>query len=213
VILLIALIMGAGFVAWVKTEPARFLRAREQAWGVRIQPGDIVFQDIDCGARCQLIRDVTRSRYAHVGLVLEEHGERAVWEAFEPVGPTALAEWVSRGIDGKVAVYRLSPELLSQLPAIAREVRAMRGLPYDGNYQWDDGSIYCSELVEKAVERGTGRSLATPHPSGPGSFGGSVSRISAMTGGRLSETTPLVSPKDLALSPHLSRLVDELGGS
>ena len=46
-----------------------------------IREGDLVFQDLACGMRCALIRQVTHSRYVHVGLVLMEDGERVVYDA------------------------------------------------------------------------------------------------------------------------------------
>src|SRR5438132_752594 len=86
-------------------------------------------------------------------------GVTMVWEAFGPVGPTPLAEWVAR-TSGPVAVYRFDDAMRSSASDIAREVRNMRGLPYDGDYQWDDDRIYCSELVAKAVKRATGTTLS-----------------------------------------------------
>jgi hypothetical protein len=210
-ILSLCLLAGAGFVAWLEAEPARALRQRERAWGHALAPGDVLFQDLDCGPRCELIRAVTHSAYAHVGLVLADaRGEPVVWEAFAPVGPTPLVEFVQRGRGRHLGVYRLEPALRAQLPAIAEAVRAMAGRPYDGNYQWDDARLYCSELVEKAVQRATGVELAPPRPLGPGAFGGHATTIARMSQGRLTEQTPLTSPADLARSPHLERIVDEL---
>ncbi len=208
------LVVGAAMLWLVKTQPARSLRHREAAWHVRIEPGDIVFQDLDCGLRCDLIRDLTRSPYTHVGIVLADaKGRRMVWEAYNAVGPVPLADWVERGCGRRVAVYRLEPALLAKLPAIAAQVRALRGKPYDADYQWDDDRIYCSELVEKAVERGAGVALFAPHPMGPGSFGRHAAIIARMTQDKLTEQTPLTSPADLTRSPHLRRMVDELAGT
>ncbi len=202
--------LGAVFVYAVQTEPTRFLARQELRWGIHIEPGDVVFQDLQCGPRCDLIREVTHSRYTHVGIVLDEDGDRVVWEAFRPVGRAPLADWVQRGRDKLVAVYRWDAASRDHLPAIAREVRAMRGLPYDGDYQWDDDRIYCSELIAKAAQRATGHVLFEPHPSGPGSFGANAGLIRQMSKGRLTEQTPLVSPWDLTRSAHLTRVVDEL---
>jgi len=198
------------FALWARGAPERQLAEAEVRWGVAIQPGDLVFQDLDCGLRCELIREVTHSRYAHVGVVLDERGERVVWEALGPVGPTPLAKWLHRGRGHDVAVYRPTGRLARGLDAIAREVRTMRGLPYDSDYQWDDERIYCSELYAKAVRRATGEEHFPPHALGPGAFGRHAGTIQRLSKGKLTEQTLMVSPLDLARSGDLARLVDEL---
>lgn len=202
--------VGGACVVWLEGEPARRLAEREKRWGTSIQVGDVVFQDLDCGVRCELIRQVTRSRYAHVGIVLEENGERVVWEAFHPVGPTPIAEWVGRGREKRVGVYRFEGRWRERLPELAQQVRSMRGRPYDGNYQWDDERIYCSELIAKAFHNAFGQVLVEPHPSEPGSFGANAGLIRQMSNGTLTEATLMVSPKDLTRAPALKRIVDEL---
>ena len=214
VILAITAVVAIAFVAVVKTQPARSLRHRQAAWNHVIAPGDLLFQDIDCGLRCDLIRLVTHSPYTHVGIVLADaKNQPVVWEAFEPVGPTPLLDFVERGRGGLLAIYRLEPALLEKLPAIAASVEAMRGKPYDADYQWDDERIYCSELIEKAVEQGAGVQLAAPHPLGPGAFGQYAATIKRVSKGKLTEQSPLTSPLDLTRSPHVQRIVDELEGS
>jgi hypothetical protein len=201
---------GAAFVFWVLHEPTAFLADREAAWHAQIEAGDVVFQDLACGPRCDRIREVTHSRYSHVGIVVVEDGERVVWEAFHPVGPTPLVEWVSRGRERHVAVYRFVPSLRVQLPLIFEQIRKMQGLAYDGDYQWDDERIYCSELIAKAVSRAVGREVFTPRAVGPGGFGDKRALIERMSHGRLTEASPLVSPMDLIRSGTLVRIVDEL---
>jgi hypothetical protein len=209
--LFVAMLTGVlALVVWARTEPARQLAAAEARIGATIEPGDVVFQDLRCGVRCELIREITHGRYVHVGLVLGEGDRRVVWEAFEPVGPTPLAEWIDRGVNHDVAVYRLAPELRAQLPRVEQRLRSMQGRPYDGAYQWDDERIYCSELVVKAVSEATGVSLFEPHALGAGAFGASRQRIERMTHGVLTEQTLLVSPVDLTRSVWLRRIGDEL---
>jgi hypothetical protein len=199
-ILAVLLAVAATFLAWVRSEPDRRLAAFEQQH-VRIEPFDVVFQDLECGRRCDLIREITQSPLTHTGIVLEEHGQRMVWEAYGPVGPVPLAEWLDR-THGSIAVYRLDPRLLKHSDAIAREVRAMRGFPYDGDYQWDDERIYCSELIHKAVLRATGVALAPPRTF---TFGVNRADIAQLTHGHLTESTFIVAPVDLAQSHLLIR--------
>ena len=186
--------------------PERALAARERAFG-GIREGDLVFQDLACGQRCSFIRRVTESRYVHVGLVMIEDGERVVYEAYEPVGPTPLVAWVGRGVNQELAVYRPDDELLAQLPNARRELQRMRGRPYDGDYQWDDARIYCSELVIKAFAGEGAPPFVTPHTVRLGSL---RARVAQQTAGRLTEDTLMVTPRDLTESPRLTRIVDEL---
>lgn len=202
--LAVCLAAAGSFVAYAKGEPDRRLAALERE--VRIEPLDVVFQDLGCGVRCDLIRQITASPYTHMGIVLEQNGERMVWEAYGPVGPTPLADWVAR-TGGIVAVYRFDEAMRASSAEIAREVQNMRGLPYDGEYQWDDDRIYCSELIAKAVKRATGTTLSAPRTF---SFGAERDTVARMTKGRLTEATQIVAPVDLARSPHLKKIAGEL---
>jgi len=199
-----AVLIGVGWL--VATAPARVLEERQRRWGVRIQEGDVLFQDIDCGMRCTLIREITQSRYTHVGIVLDEHGTLKVWEAYEPVGSTDLVEWIHRGIGERVAIYRFLPTV--PIAAVATAVRGFAGRPYDGDYQWDDERIYCSELIAKAVNQAEGTPIFEPKPIGD--LGPHAELIKRMSHGRLHEGTAMVSPVDLTRSSSLKKLVDEL---
>ena len=107
-----------------------------------------------------------------------------------------------------MAIYRLREDVRAHLPQIARAIRAMRGLPYDGDYRWDDEQIYCSELIAKAVNRALHEDRFVPRPIG--SLGLYADRIRTLSRGRLTEATPIVSPLDLTRSPLVVKVVDEL---
>lgn len=199
-------IVGA-FGWYARGAAQRDLEAREHAWGRRIRAGDLVFQDLACGPRCEMIREVTHSRYAHVGVVFGEGDERVVWEALAPVGPTPLAEWVARGIDERVAVYRPKPDLARRRSEVERRIVALQGRPYDADYQWDDERIYCSELVAKPYRDLLGVDLVVPHTV---DLGARESLIAQMSHGRLTPRTLMVTPADLAESGRFTRIVDEL---
>jgi Permuted papain-like amidase enzyme, YaeF/YiiX, C92 family len=83
----------------------------------------------------------------------------------------------------------------------------MRGLPYDGDYQWDDERIYCSELVMKAVLRATNVALAPPRTF---SLREHVTAIAQLTHGHLTESTFIVAPIDLARSDLVTRIGGDL---
>lgn len=196
----------AAMAWWASGASERALAEREISWGHSVRAGDLVFQDLECGERCALIRSVTRSRYSHVGVVVERDGERWVWEALAPVGPVALSEWVRRGIDGDVAIYRPSTSLQPLRSGVEEAMQAMAGRPYDGNYQWDEERIYCSELVAKAYVD-AGRVLVAPHGV---DLGHHEARVARLSGGRLTSETLMVTPADLIHSGLFERVVNEL---
>ena len=207
--LAVALALGGGAVAMWQSDPARELARREAAWGAPLQPGDVVLQDLACGLRCNFIRDVTHSRYTQVGLVLEQGGQRVVWEAFGPVGPVPLARWVDRGKEGRLAVYRPRFEVRAKLPALQAAAAAFRDAPYDPDFQWDDARLYSAELVAKVFAR-AGVPLVAPHPMGPGAFEGHEKAVMGLTGRKLTEATPMVMPVDFTRSPQLQKVIDQL---
>ncbi len=207
--LIVAFALLLGLYAWASGASARLLEAREQEWGHQIESGDLVFQDLDCGERCALIRSVTDSKYSHVGIVVENGGERMVWEALGPVGPVPLTDWVRRGIGGRVAVYRPIRALQRHHGAVELAMQRMAGRPYDGFYGWDDDTIYCSELVAKAYEQALGQPLVAPHTV---DLGRHIRRIGRLSDGRLTPATLMVTPADLVRSGAFVRVVDELEG-
>lgn len=127
--------------------------------GDYLRPGDLVFQDLDCGELCTAIETVTQgvcgSNFSHVGMVAEVHdGKITVVEAIGPgVILTPLETFLARSADSKgrpkVLVGRtsLSPEQLAQ--AVKNAV-AMLGVPYDSVFLPDNNSLYCSELLYEA---------------------------------------------------------------
>ena len=199
-------LIAIAYVAWLGRAPHRDLERFERAH-VSIQEGDLVFQDLACGPRCDLIRELTGSRYVHVGIVFGEGDARAVWEAFGPVGPTELASWRTRGVDGQIAVYRPWGAPRRALRRVRAELEMMRGRSYDPDYQWDDERIYCSELVAKAFAAAMGRTLWEP---GPVDLAGHGALVARMSGGRLTSETPLVTPRALTEHPHFERVWDPL---
>ena len=163
----------------------------------------MVFQDLDCGARCALIESVTGSRYTHVGVVLEDEGEFVVWEAFAPVGPTPLSEWVWRGVGHEYAVYR--PRAAVDSARLRSALERWRGRDYDGDYQWDHERIYCSELVALAFGE-LGLEIA---PS-PIALGEDAARVRRLSGGRIEEGTMMVTPRALTEHEGFGRIWDPL---
>ena len=201
-------VLVAGVAVAYLNDPERAL-ARREAHGLHIQPGDVVLQDLRCGLRCELVHDLTQSRYTQAGVVLEQDGQRVVWEAFGPVGPVPLAQWVDRGKGQKLAVYR--PAAPVPLDALAAAAHAEAGKPFDPNFTWDEKSAYSGELVARIFAH-AGRPLVTPHPLDAERFKRHEKGIRGLTQGQLTEKSDVVMPVDFARSPALTRVVDQLEG-
>ena len=199
-------VLVAGGFAMYQSRPDRSLARREAAWGIHIQPGDVVLQNLACGLRCNLVRDVTKSRYTQVGVVLEKDGKREVWESFGPVASVPLEDWVDRGKEGRIAVYRPKQVDLAKLDAA---VRSFAGKPDDNDFSWSDDALYSSELVEKAFER-AGDPLVTPHTLDADVLKEHERGIRGLTHGNLTPQLPVVMPVDFTRSDKLTRVVDEL---
>lgn len=125
-----------------------------------LQPGDLLFQDIDCGPLCDAIETVTRgidgAHFSHVGIVSRVDGdEPLVLEAVSAgVVETPLSNFLDRSHDPKghpkVLVGRVGDPNNALIPDALDTARRFMGLPYDSVYVMENSSFYCSELVYEA---------------------------------------------------------------
>jgi cell wall-associated NlpC family hydrolase len=114
-----------------------------------LREGDIVFQG-NPGAQSDAIRDATGSPFTHCGVVFRDEGEWWVIEAVQPVRSTPLNQWIARSLPGTYRAYRLKQPLAIEAAGRARAwARRQIGKNYDLKFRWDDGALYCSELVWK----------------------------------------------------------------
>lgn len=129
--------------------------------------GDIVFHT-SRSAQSVAIQRATGSPYSHMGVVYVLDGQAWVFEAVQPVKSTPLAEWIARGVGGRVVVKRLrDADRLLDAAALARMQQVgetFRGKPYDLTFEWSDDRIYCSELVWKIYERALSLQIGTLEP-------------------------------------------------
>lgn len=93
-----------------------------------------------------------------MGVFFKVSGRAFVFEAVNPVRKTPLETWIAHGRGRRYAVKRLrAAESTLTADAIGKMQKLGRswlGRPYDLRFQWDDGSLYCSELVFKLFDRG-----------------------------------------------------------
>lgn len=123
----------------------------------KLKPGDLLFQDLDCGGLCDAIESVTEgyknSTFSHVGIVLlNAKGEPEVLEAIgDSVHVSPLSNFLKRQLDAdqkpKVAVGRLKKKYRALIPAALQEGKKLRGKAYDDVFAMNNDRYYCSELV------------------------------------------------------------------
>lgn len=126
-----------------------------------LRPGDLIFQDLDCGPLCDAIEKVTEGAngkdFSHLGLVVQSGDTLAVAEAIgKSVQLTGIQRFVQRSQlpDGrpKVAVARLKPRWQGLAAGAAVAAKGMVGVPYDDAFLPDNGRLYCSEMVALAFQ-------------------------------------------------------------
>ena len=131
--------------------------------GFVLQPGDLLFQDGDCGPLCDAIEKVTTgfggANFSHVGLVATNDGsDFVVIEAVSSgVEVAPLQSFLDRSFDRerrpKVVVGRLRKAYRHLIPSALEEALALKGKPYDKVFAVDNEAYYCSELVYEAFRR------------------------------------------------------------
>lgn len=122
----------------------------------KLEDGDLIFLDLDCGALCNAIEDVTLKQFqvdgprlSHVGILHREKGKWMVLEAWDGVQDTPLDAVLDRAGDrpwywGRVNV---SENKRSSAISIAK---SHLGRPYDPEFLPNNAGDYCSELVADA---------------------------------------------------------------
>lgn len=120
-----------------------------------IQQGDILFQDLDCGAPCDAIEKVTEGvagmDFSHCGIVVDIDGQLKVVEAYGKVQAVSIDDFLNRSKDPngqpKVVIGRLKEgqKILAEKGAAIS--KSYLGKGYDKAFAMGDDSYYCSELV------------------------------------------------------------------
>ena len=122
-----------------------------------LKPGDILFQDSDCGPFCESIEKVTfgiqGSKFSHVGMVIPKgKSEFMVIEAItDGVVETPLDSFFGRSFDeennSKVVVGRMKQEHENLIPKAIDFAKTKLGLAYDEVFNISNDKYYCSELI------------------------------------------------------------------
>ena len=123
----------------------------------KLQKGDLLFQDLDCGELCNAIEKVTTGvdgkSFSHVAIVskIDNDGKAYVIEAYDGVTETPLNDLLKRSLDKngrpKVIVGRLLPEYQNIIPVAVSKAYKLVDKKYDKNFDLKNDSYYCSELI------------------------------------------------------------------
>lgn len=122
-----------------------------------LQPGDLLFQDLDAGPLCDAIETVTQgvegAKFSHVGMVsrVDAMGATVIEAVGAGVKETPIAEFLERSAskDGtsRVLVGRIDGHVRELIPSAIDVSRSFLGRPYDTVFAMDDSAFYCSELL------------------------------------------------------------------
>ena len=117
-----------------------------------VKTGDIIFQET-MSLQCQAVKLATKSRYSHIGIIINKNDSDYVFEAVQPVKFTPLKKWIERGNDSRYVIKRLinHDEIFTniKISELKKNCDKYLGKNYDKYFEWSDERIYCSELVWK----------------------------------------------------------------
>ncbi len=128
------------------------------------QQGDLLLQNLNCGALCDAIEKVTtgydKKSFSHIGVVLKTDSGMAVLEAYDGVSVVSLATFLERTKlpNGKTAVLaaRLKPAFLHLIPTAIVAGKQLIGKKYDSEFDLKNDEYYCSELIYTIFKEANG---------------------------------------------------------
>lgn len=131
-----------------------------EAQELKLQAGDFLFQNVNCGPLCDAINAVTKGfegrHFSHVGMVVRRGDSLVVIEARgKEVQINSLSAFLSRSGE-KHLVARLKDNYKHLIPEAIAFSKDQLGVPYDDEYLYDNGKYYCSELLYDAFKHANG---------------------------------------------------------
>ena len=106
-----------------------------------IKEGDIVFIESQ-SSQAPYIKLGTMSRWTHCGIVVNTPEGLKVLEASKTVKLTPFNTFIGRAKDGNWCIRRPKQQLKEPI-----SYSKYLGQPYDLEFKFDNGKMYCSELV------------------------------------------------------------------
>ena len=177
-----------------------------------VENGDVIFQTSKSN-QSLAIQLATKSVYSHCGIIYRLNGKWYVLEAGGKVELTPLVDWVASGKNGKFVVKRLkdSEKFLTtaKWEKMEAEGRKMLNKTYDLTFEWNDGQMYCSELIWKVYKRGLNIELAPLEKLG--TFDLTHPIVKEITSKRYGKNIPVneavISPQAIFGSPLLTTVL------
>ncbi len=120
--------------------------------------GDLIFQQSK-SRQSAAILEATGSPWSHVGMLVQKGKDWYVAEAVQPVRITQLQSFIDRGRDKSYRVYRIRGITDNEVTALEDAIAPQLGKNYDIFFEWSDDTLYCSELIYKAVFVATGKEI------------------------------------------------------
>ncbi len=188
--------------------------SQSQPKKIKLQSGDLLFLDLDCGPLCDAIESVTKGynhqKFSHVGKVYLMNDSSFVIEA---IGNSVRLTWLPNFLK-----YSTKPALIGRLKnqnlvpkAIAFSVSKL-GVSYDDDFLYDNGNYYCSELLYDAFkEANSGKPVFKLEPMtykkvGTNEFEPAWVEYFKKLGTEIPEGKPGCNPGGISLSKELTIL-------
>jgi len=156
-----------GFLRWlggvVLVSSAAMLSAQST-----LQEGDLLFQDLNCGALCDAIEAVTEGvnqrDFSHCAMVVRVGDSLVVVEAIgDRVQYNSLSRFFKRSGDTaqvrNILVGRVNPEYQGLIPKAAEYAKSLVAKPYDDLFLPDNDAWYCSEVLYDAFRVASGEAF------------------------------------------------------
>ena len=162
-----------------------------------LQDGDVIFH-VSESNQSKAIKIGTLSRYSHCGIVVIENGQPYVIEAERGVEKTPMKTWLRRG---KMWHHYRVMRLKDPQP-LALRYQKLLGIPYDRQFRFNNGKLYCSELVWE-MYKDNGILLCQPNPLGDYYFLNIPEVQKHIKNRGMNLEQEVVPPSDLVQSRHL----------
>ena len=107
----------------------------------QIREGDIVFIEGQ-SSQAPYIKTWTMSRWSHCGIIVDTPNGLQVLEASKTVRLTPYEKFISWAKNGNYCVKRPQKGISGKI-----KYGKYLGMPYDLQFKFDNGKMYCSELV------------------------------------------------------------------
>ncbi len=122
---------------------------------VQWKEGDIVFQTSK-SKQAPFVMIATRSLYTHCGIIVYKNNKPYVLEASNVVKLTSIDEWFNKSRFGDCTTYRVFDK------PIKINYKKYLGQKYDISFKFNNGRMYCSELVYEIYKNQFGIELCKP---------------------------------------------------